>query len=234
MRGFDPSRFSFNTEDGRCPECKGNGRVKLEMDFLPPTWVHCEACNGQRYNPATLDITFRGKNIGEILALTIDEAAAFFAAQPRIATPLQLLADTGLGYLQLGQASPPLSGGEAQRIKLVSELIRGRSTKDRLTANPSHNIYLIEEPTVGLHLEDIKRLIDILHRLVDEGHTVVVIEHHMAVAAEADWILDLGPEAGDAGGRIVAQGPPELIAKSKTSRTAPFLRQALRPCSGGL
>ena len=234
MRGFDPSRFSFNTEDGRCPECKGNGRVKLEMDFLPPTWVHCEACNGQRYNPATLDITFRGKNIGEILALTIDEAAAFFAAQPRIATPLQLMADTGLGYLQLGQASPTLSGGEAQRIKLVSELIRGRSTKDRLTANPSHNIYLIEEPTVGLHLEDIKRLIDILHRLVDEGHTVVVIEHHMAVAAEADWILDLGPEAGDAGGRIVAQGPPELIAKSKTSRTAPFLRQALRPCSGGL
>jgi excinuclease ABC subunit A len=230
MRGFDPSRFSFNTEGGRCPECNGNGRVKLEMDFLPSTWVHCESCNGQRYNPATLDVTFRGKNIGEVLAMTIDEAAAFFDSQPRIATPLQLMADTGLGYLQLGQPSPTLSGGEAQRIKLVSELIRGRSAKAQLVTSKLQvkNLYLIEEPTVGLHLEDIKRLIDILHRLVDEGHTVVVIEHHMAVAAEADWIIDLGPEAGDAGGRIVAQGPPEHIAKSKTSRTAPFLKRALR------
>ena len=229
MRGFDPSRFSFNTEGGRCPECKGNGRVKLEMDFLPSTWVHCESCNGQRYNPATLDVTFRSKNIGEVLAMSIDEAAAFFESQPRIATPLQLMADTGLGYLQLGQPSPTLSGGEAQRIKLVAELIRGRSAKSRTSAIKSHNLYLIEEPTVGLHLEDIKRLIDILHRLVDEGHTVVVIEHHMAVAAEADWIIDLGPEAGDGGGHIVAQGPPELIAKSKTSRTAPFLKRALQP-----
>jgi len=229
MRGFDPSRFSFNTEGGRCPECNGNGRVKLEMDFLPSTWVHCESCNGQRYNPATLDVTFRSKNIGEVLAMTIDEAAAFFESQPRIATPLQLMADTGLGYLQLGQPSPTLSGGEAQRIKLVSELIRGRSAKARISSIKSHNLYLIEEPTVGLHLEDIKRLIDILHRLVDEGHTVVVIEHHMAVAAEADWIIDLGPEAGDGGGRIVAQGPPELIIKSKSSRTAPFLKRALQP-----
>jgi excinuclease ABC subunit A len=230
MRGFDASHFSFNTEGGRCPDCKGNGRIKLEMDFLPSTWVHCEACNGQRYNPATLEITFRDRNIGEILAMTLDEAAAFFHTQPRIAAPLQLMADTGLGYLQLGQPSPTLSGGEAQRIKLVAELIRGRSVKSQISNLKSQikNLYLIEEPTVGLHLEDIKRLIDILHRLVDEGHTVMVIEHHMAVAAEADWILDLGPEAGEGGGQIVAQGPPEKIITSKTSRTAPFLKAALK------
>ncbi len=229
MRGFDASRFSFNTDGGRCPECKGNGRVKLEMDFLPSTWVHCETCNGQRYNPATLEVTFRQKNIGQVLAMTIDEASAFFESQPRIAHPLKLMADTGLGYLQLGQASPTLSGGEAQRIKLVSELTKGRGTRATLNnaALTQRNLYLIEEPTVGLHLEDVQRLIDVLHRLVDEGHTVIVIEHHMAVAAEADWILDIGPEAGEAGGRIVAQGTPEQIAKSPKSRTAPFLKIAL-------
>jgi excinuclease ABC subunit A len=230
MRGFDASRFSFNTDGGRCPECKGNGRVKLEMDFLPSTWVHCESCNGERYNPATLEVTFRQKNIGQVLAMTIDEASAFFESQPRISHPLKLMADTGLGYLQLGQPSPTLSGGEAQRIKLVSELTKGRSLKSQISNFKFQikNLYLIEEPTVGLHLEDVQRLIDVLHRLVDEGHTVVVIEHHMAVAAEADWILDIGPEAGDAGGQIIAQGPPEKIAKSKTSRTAPFLKTALR------
>ena len=230
MRGFDASRFSFNTEGGRCPECKGNGRVKLEMDFLPSTWVHCESCNGERYNPATLEVTFRQKNIGQVLAMTIDEACAFFESQPRISHPLKLMADTGLGYLQLGQPSPTLSGGEAQRIKLVSELTKGRGAKATLNnaALTQRNLYLIEEPTVGLHLEDVQRLIDVLHRLVDEGHTVVVIEHHMTVAAEADWILDLGPEAGDGGGKIIAEGPPEKIAKSKTSRTAPFLKAALR------
>ncbi len=230
MRGFEASRFSFNTDGGRCPECKGNGRVKLEMDFLPSTWVHCESCNGERYNPATLEVNFRQKNIGQVLAMTIDEASAFFESQPRISHPLKLMADTGLGYLQLGQPSPTLSGGEAQRIKLVSELTKGRGTKATLNnaALTQRNLYLIEEPTVGLHLEDVQRLIDVLHRLVDEGHTVVVIEHHMAVAAEADWILDIGPEAGDAGGQIIAQGTPEKIAKSKTSRTAPFLKIALR------
>ncbi len=230
MRGFDASRFSFNTEGGRCPECKGNGRVKLEMDFLPSTWVHCDSCNGQRYNPATLEVSFREKNIGEVLAMTIDEAAVFFDSQPRIAAPLKLMADTGLGYLQLGQPSPTLSGGEAQRIKLVSELIKGRGAKAQIRNLQSQisNLYLIEEPTVGLHHEDIRRLIDILHRLVEEGHTVVVIEHHMAIAAEADWILDLGPEAGDGGGEIVAEGPPERIITSKKSRTAPFLKAALR------
>ena len=231
MRGFDASRFSFNTDGGRCPDCKGNGRIKLEMDFLPSTWVHCQTCNGERFNPTTLEVTFRHKNIGQVLAMSIDEAAAFFDSQPRIAAPLKLMADTGLGYLQLGQPSPTLSGGEAQRIKLVSELTKGRSVKSQLAGLSvlAKNLYLIEEPTVGLHQEDVQRLIDVLHRLVDEGHTVVVIEHHMAIAAEADWILDLGPEAGEAGGKIVAQGPPEKILTSKTSRTAPFLRLALAP-----
>ena len=230
VRGYDASRFSFNTGDGRCPVCEGNGRVKLEMDFLPTTWVPCEACDELRYNPATLDVRFREKNIGEVLKMTIEQASAFFESQPRIATPLQLLADTGLGYLQLGQPSPTLSGGEAQRIKLVSQLIRGRSAKAQLTTRElkTSNLYLIEEPTVGLHLEDVRRLIDVLHRLVDEGHTVVVIEHHMAVAAEADWILDLGPEGGDAGGRIIAEGPPEKIITVKKSATAPFLSAELR------
>ncbi|MCX6877064.1 MAG: excinuclease ABC subunit UvrA [Verrucomicrobia bacterium] len=236
MRGYEASRFSFNTEGGRCPACNGNGRIKLEMDFLPSTWVHCETCHGDRYNPATLEVTFRHQHIGQVLNLTIDEAAAFFDSQPRIAAPLKLMADTGLGYLQLGQASPTLSGGEAQRIKLVSELTKGRSAKTQIANLKSEisnrryhgkNLYLIEEPTVGLHREDVQRLIEVLHRLVDEGHTVVVIEHHMAVAAEADWILDLGPEAGEGGGRIVAQGPPEKIIQSKTSRTAPFLRAVL-------
>ncbi|MCF7731643.1 MAG: excinuclease ABC subunit UvrA [Akkermansiaceae bacterium] len=227
VRGYDASRFSFNTEGGRCPDCKGNGRVKLEMDFLPSTWVHCETCQGHRYNDATLEVFFRRCNIGQVLEMTIDEAALFFESQPRIAAPLRLMADTGLGYLQLGQPSPTLSGGEAQRIKLVSELTKGRSIKSQISNLKSQikNLYLIEEPTVGLHREDVQRLIEVLHRLVDEGHTVVVIEHHMAVAAEADWILDLGPEAGDGGGRIIAQGPPEKIVRSKTSRTAPFLGQ---------
>jgi excinuclease ABC subunit A len=230
VRGYEASRFSFNTGDGRCPICEGNGRVKLEMDFLPSTWVPCEACAEMRYNPATLEVRFREKNIGEVLRMTIEQAAAFFESQPRIAAPLQLLADTGLGYLQLGQPSPTLSGGEAHRIKLVTQLTKGRSLKSQINNRQSSigNLYLIEEPTVGLHLEDVKRLIDVLHRLVDEGHTVIVIEHHMAVAAEADWILDLGPEAGDAGGEIIAQGPPELVAKSKKSRTAPFLASALK------
>ncbi|WP_367870552.1 excinuclease ABC subunit UvrA [Luteolibacter sp. Populi] len=228
VRGYEASRFSFNTGDGRCAICEGNGRVKLEMDFLPSTWVPCEACNEMRYDPATLEVRFREKNIGEVLRMTIEQAAEFFESQPRIAAPLKLLADTGLGYLQLGQPSPTLSGGEAQRIKLVTELTKGRVSAKNLKTLSRSNLYLIEEPTVGLHLEDVKRLIDVLHRLVDEGHTVIVIEHHMAVAAEADWILDLGPEAGDQGGTIIAQGPPETVAKSKKSRTAPFLASALR------
>jgi excinuclease ABC subunit A len=229
MRGFDASRFSFNNEPGRCPECRGNGRIKLEMDFLPATWTHCDSCHGKRYNPATLEVLYNGRTIGDVLEMTIDEAAMFFEAHPKLHQTLSLLAATGLGYLQLGQPSPTLSGGEAQRLKLVTELARGRNPKTALRnpGRPARNLYLIEEPSIGLHLEDVRKLIDVLHRLVDEGHTVVVIEHHTGLMAEADYIIDMGPEAGSEGGRIVTQGPPEHIVKSKTSRTAPFLRETL-------
>ncbi|MCP5534886.1 MAG: excinuclease ABC subunit UvrA [Akkermansiaceae bacterium] len=227
-RGFTASRFSFNNTEGQCPECKGNGRIKLEMDFLPTTWVHCEACDEMRYNAATLDIRYNGKNMGEVLRMNIRQASEFFSAVPKIHRTLSLLTDTGLGYLQLGQPSPTLSGGEAQRIKLVSELTKGRKsvTKGALQNN---NLYLIEEPSIGLHQQDVDKLIDVLHRLVDEGHTVVVIEHHTTIMAEADYIIDIGPEAGEKGGRIVAQGTPEQVAKSKNSRTAPFLKATLLP-----
>ena len=228
LRGFDASRFSFNNASGQCPECRGNGRIKLEMDFLPTTWTHCDGCNGKRYNPATLEIRYNGRSIGDVLAMTIDEAADFFSAHGKLHRTLSLLKDTGLGYLQIGQPSPTLSGGEAQRIKLVTELTRGRISRTAVkTRAPQANLYLIEEPSIGLHLEDVKKLIDVLHRLVDEGHTVVVVEHHTGIMAEADNIIDMGPEAGHAGGRIVVQGPPEKILKSKTSRTAPFLRRVL-------
>jgi len=227
IRGYDAARFSFNTGDGRCATCQGNGRVKLEMAFLPTTWVPCEDCAGRRYNAATLEVAYNGKSIGDIMAMTIAEAVGFFEAQPRIHRTLALLEDTGLGYLQLGQPSPTLSGGEAQRIKLVAELTRGvsRSANARMKGRPSGgSLYLIEEPTIGLHLQDVARLIDVLHRLVDEGHTVVVIEHNTDLMREADCILDIGPEAGPNGGRIIAQGTPEQVARSTTSHTAPFLR----------
>lgn len=227
MRGFDQGRFSFNNKEGQCPDCKGNGRIKLEMDFLPATWIDCDACEGDRYNPATLEVTYNGRNIGEVLRMTIADAAEFFSAVPKLSKTLSLLADTGLGYLQLGQPSPTLSGGEAQRIKLVSQLIKGRSPKAALSGVKIANLYLIEEPSIGLHAQDVAKLIDVLHRLVEEGHTVVVIEHHMDLAAQADYILDVGPEAGADGGTIVAQGTPEQVAKSKRSRTAPFLKACL-------
>jgi excinuclease ABC subunit A len=230
-RGFGNGRFSFNTEGGRCETCGGNGEIKVEMNFLPSTTVHCEMCHGQRFNAATLEIEYNGKNIGEVLRMSISEAADFFDAMPRIARPLRLLTDTGVGYLQLGQPSPTLSGGEAQRLKLVTELSagQGRSATERIRGlrTGKSNLYLIEEPTIGLHLSDVVRLIDLLHRLVDEGHTVVVIEHHPDVFAEADYIVDIGPEAGENGGEVVAYGTPETVAKSKSSRTAPFIKSAL-------
>jgi excinuclease ABC subunit A len=230
-RGYGPGRFSFNTDGGRCDTCQGNGEIKVEMAFLPTTRTHCEICNGMRFNSATQEIEFNGKNIGQVLKMSITEAADFFASQPRIARPLQLLAETGVGYLQLGQSSPTLSGGEAQRLKLVTELStgQGRTATERLRGlkNAKRNLYLIEEPTIGLHMADVKRLIDILHRLVDEGHTVVVIEHHPDVFAEADYLIDIGPEAGAEGGHLVAQGTPEQVATHKTSRTAPFLKAIL-------
>lgn len=227
MRGFDAGRFSFNNKAGQCSDCKGNGRIKLEMDFLPPTWVDCEACDGDRYNPATLEVTYNGRNIGEVLRMTIGESAEFFSAVPKLSKTLALLADTGLGYLQLGQPSPTLSGGEAQRIKLVSQLIKGRSPKTALSGVKIANLYLIEEPSIGLHARDVAKLVDVLHRLVEEGHTVVVIEHHMDLAAQADYLIDIGPEAGAEGGQIVAQGVPEQVANNKKSQTAPFLTEAL-------
>ncbi|MBB5035653.1 excinuclease ABC subunit UvrA [Prosthecobacter vanneervenii] len=227
-RGYTASRFSFNTEGGRCETCGGNGEIKVEMAFLPTTRVHCETCNGQRFNAATLEIEYNGKNIGDVLRMSITEAAEFFASVQKIARPLKLLADTGLGYLQLGQPSPTLSGGEAQRIKLVTELRSGdgRTAKERLkgiTVAGKRNLYLIEEPTIGLHMQDVARLIDVLHRLVDEGHTVIVIEHHPDVYAEADYLIDIGPEAGPEGGKLVAAGTPEQVKKCKGSQTARFL-----------
>ncbi len=227
VRGYTASRFSFNNTDGQCPECKGNGRIKLEMDFLPTTWIPCEACHEMRYNQPTLDVRYSGKNIGEVLKMSIREATEFFSSQPKLHRTLKLLNDTGLGYLQLGQPSPTVSGGEAQRIKLVSELTKGRKTV-RKGAGQKNHLYLIEEPSIGLHQQDVDKLIVVLHRLVDEGHTVVVIEHHTAIMAQADYIIDIGPEAGEKGGKIVTQGTPEHVAKSKTSRTAPFLRQQLQ------
>jgi len=226
-RGYTASRFSFNTEGGRCETCGGNGEIKVEMNFLPTTRVHCEICNGQRFNSATLEIEFNGKHIGDVLKMSITEAAEFFTAMPRIARPLQLLAETGVGYLQLGQPSPTLSGGEAQRLKLVTELQagQGKTATERMRGlkTDKRNLYLIEEPTIGLHFADVARLIDLLHRLVDEGHTVVVIEHHPDVFNEADYLIDIGPEAGENGGKIVACGTPEQVKKCRESRTAPFL-----------
>jgi len=236
MRGFTASRFSFNTEGGRCEACKGNGQQKLEMAFLPTSWLPCDECHGLRYNAATLEVEYHGRNIGAVMRMTIEEAADFFAAVPSIGRTLRLLVETGVGYLQLGQPSPTLSGGEAQRIKLVTELTRGlgRSERMRLRQNlkPHGSLYLIEEPTIGLHPQDVRRLILVLHRLVDEGHTVVVIEHNLDVAAEADWLLDMGPEAGDDGGELVAAGTPEEVVLVKQSRTAPFLAAVLAASAG--
>ncbi len=231
IRGYTASRFSFNNEGGRCETCGGNGLIKLEMNFLPTGYVECENCRGLRYNAATLEIEYNDKNIGQVMAMTIDEATDFFAAHPKIFRTLKLLRDTGLGYLQLGQPSPTLSGGEAQRIKLVTQLTKGvaRAQHARLRQNrvPLSNLYLIEEPTIGLHMSDVRKLLEVLHALVDDGHTVVVIEHNLDLIAEADYLLDIGPEAGAEGGQLVAAGTPEEVAKSKLSRTAPFLRKAL-------
>ncbi len=231
-RGYTASRFSFNTEGGRCETCKGNGQIKLEMNFLPTTYVECEECNGRRFNTPTLEIEYNGKSIGDVMDLSIAEAAVFFSGHPKISRTLKLMNETGLGYLHLGQPSPSLSGGEAQRIKLVSELTRGigRASNARLRQNrqPKSNLYLIEEPSIGLHSADVLRLLHILHTLVDDGHTVVVIEHNLEIMAEADYIIDIGPEAGGDGGEVVAKGTPEEVAGSKKSRTAPFLRDQLK------
>ena len=233
MRGFDASRFSFNTSGGRCEACEGQGMRKIEMSFLPDVRVACDVCRGKRFNQETLAIEFKGKSIGDVLMMSIDDAVDFFAAHPRIHHALRLLQDVGLGYLTLGQQSPTLSGGEAQRIKLVTELARVRPNPRRpidvtMQADKA-TLYVLDEPTVGLHMADVEKLIRVLHRLVAAGNSVVVIEHNLDVMAEADWLIDLGPEGGEGGGKIVVQGSPEDVLRArKTSHTARVLGEFLR------
>ncbi|HZF27371.1 MAG TPA: excinuclease ABC subunit UvrA, partial [Steroidobacteraceae bacterium] len=229
IRGYGPSRFSFNTAGGRCDGCEGQGIKKIEMSFLPDVRVLCDVCSGRRFNPETLAVRFKDRSIGDVLAMSVDEVAPFFAAHPSIHHALRMLQDVGLGYLTLGQQSPTLSGGEAQRIKLVTEL-----AKVRPTHRPARNgngagktLYVLDEPTVGLHMADVEKLVRVLHRLVDAGNTVVVIEHNLDVIAEADWVIDLGPEGGEAGGRIVSQGPPETLLRNRRSHTGRALKELL-------
>ena len=210
-RGYAPARFSFNTGEGRCPDCEGQGLRTIAMSFLPDVKVLCGTCHGERFNAETLAVSWRGKSIGDVLKMEVDEAVEFFAALPNIAHPLRLLKDVGLGYLTLGQPSPTLSGGEAQRIKLVSELVKVRDDVARRGQRAPHTLYVLDEPTVGLHMADVEKLVRVLHRLVDADHSVVVIEHDLDVIAEADWVIDLGPEGGAAGGRIVAEGTPKQV-----------------------
>ena len=218
VRGYQPGRFSFNVKGGRCEACAGDGTIKIEMHFLPDVYVPCEVCKGARYNRDTLDITFKGKNIAEVLDLSCEEAVEFFENQPTIARWLQTLVDVGLGYVRLGQPAPTLSGGEAQRVKLATELGK-RST--------GRTIYILDEPTTGLHFEDVRRLLGVLQRLVDAGNTILVIEHNLDVIKSADWIVDLGPEGGDGGGQVIAEGTPEQVAKTAGSFTGQYLAPVL-------
>lgn len=227
LRGYTGSRFSFNNQGGRCDTCEGQGVIKLEMNFLPVSYMPCEDCCGARFNHQTLEVKYDGKSIGDVLSMTVEQAVGFFAAHPKIRKPLQLLVETGLGYLRLGQPSPTLSGGEAQRIKLVTQLARGGNADRPRASSKGGTLYILEEPTIGLHAADVELLQGVLHRLVDEGHTVIVVEHHLDLVAEADYIIDVGPEAGHRGGKIVSVGTPEEVSKSKESRTAPFLRDVL-------
>jgi excinuclease ABC subunit A len=217
-RGYKPGRFSFNVKGGRCEACQGDGLLKIEMHFLPDVYVTCDTCKGRRYNRETLEIKFRDKSIADVLAMSIDEAVAYFSASTRINDRLRILQQVGLGYIKLGQQATTLSGGEAQRVKLSKELAR-RAT--------GRTLYILDEPTTGLHFEDVRKLLEVLHTLVDQGNSVVVIEHNLEVIKTADWILDLGPEGGDGGGRIVAQGTPEDIAANPDSHTGHFLAPLL-------
>jgi excinuclease ABC subunit A len=213
-RGYAPGRFSFNVKGGRCEACQGDGVLKIEMHFLPDVYVTCDTCKGKRYNRETLEVKFRGKSIADVLDMTVDEGVEFFSAVPAIRDKLVVLRDVGLGYIHLGQQATTLSGGEAQRIKLSKELSR-RAT--------GRTLYILDEPTTGLHFEDVRKLLEVLHTLVKQGNTVVVIEHNLEVIKTADWILDLGPEGGEGGGRIVAAGTPEDVARVKESHTGRFL-----------
>ena len=217
-RGYAPGRFSFNVSGGRCEACKGDGQIKIEMHFLPDVYVPCEVCNGERYNRETLQVTYRGKNISEVLDMTVEDALHFFENIPGIKRKLQTLFDVGLGYIRLGQPATTLSGGEAQRVKLASELQKRQSGK---------TFYILDEPTTGLHFEDVRQLLEVLQRLVDAGNTVLVIEHNLDVIKCADHIVDLGPEGGDRGGTIVAQGTPEEVAEVEGSYTGHFVKRML-------
>lgn len=219
-RGYPPGRFSFNVKGGRCEACRGDGMIKIEMQFLPDVYVSCDVCKGKRYNRETLEVKFKDKTIADVLEMTVEEALEFFGAFPAIARKLQTLHDVGLDYIKLGQPAPTLSGGEAQRVKLATELSK------RATGN---TVYILDEPTTGLHFDDVKKLLKVLHRLVDAGNTVIVIEHNLDVIKTADWIIDLGPEGGSAGGQIVAEGPPEVVAEVSASHTGRFLRPLLAP-----
>jgi len=220
IRGYESGRFSFNVKGGRCEKCQGDGLIKIEMNFLPPVYVTCEACNGRRYNRETLEINYKGKNIADVLDMTVDEAVTFFRAVPQIYDPLLTLAEVGLGYIGLGQSGTTLSGGEAQRVKLAAELSRKAT---------GHTLYILDEPTTGLHFHDIDKLLEVLMKLRASGNTLLVIEHNLDVIKTADWILDLGPEGGEGGGLIVAQGTPETVAQAPGSHTGTYLRQVLTP-----
>jgi excinuclease ABC subunit A len=220
-RGFGPATFSFNVKGGRCEECAGDGAIVTQLSFMPDVEVTCPACKGRRYREETLEVTWRGRNIAEVLKLSIEESVAFFADQRAIVRKLEVLHELGLGYLELGHAATILSGGEAQRVKLASEL--GKMRRGR------HNLYILDEPTTGLHLADIQRLLDCLQRLVQAGHSVLVIEHHLDVIKCADWILDLGPEGGHQGGQLIVAGTPETVAACDRSHTGRALRAHLEP-----
>ncbi|MDM7322187.1 MAG: ATP-binding cassette domain-containing protein, partial [Gammaproteobacteria bacterium] len=215
-RGYGPGRFSFNVKGGRCEACEGDGVLKVEMHFLPDVYVECEVCHGKRYNRETLDIRYKGKTIADVLEMTVEEGVAFFSAVPAIARKLQTLQEVGLGYLRLGQNATTLSGGEAQRVKLAKELSR-RDT--------GRTLYILDEPTTGLHFHDVAQLLRVIHALRDAGNTVVVIEHNLDVIKTADWIIDLGPEGGQGGGRIIAEGTPREVAQMEHSHTGRYLRR---------
>jgi excinuclease ABC subunit A len=219
VRGYEPGRFSFNVKGGRCEKCEGDGVLKIEMNFLPPVYVTCEACGGKRYNRETLEISYKGKNIADVLDLTVDEGVDFFRAVPKIYDPLLTLAEVGLGYIHLGQQATTLSGGEAQRVKLATELCRKATGK---------TLYILDEPTTGLHFHDVAKLLEVLFKLRETGNTLLIIEHNLDVIKTADWIIDLGPEGGARGGKIVAQGPPEEIVRRAESFTGQYLKNVLK------
>ncbi len=218
VRGYLQGRFSFNVKGGRCEACSGDGTIKIEMNFLPDVYVPCEVCAGARYNRETLEVHFKGKTIAEVLDMPIEEAVEFFEAVPAIRRHLQTLNDVGLGYVRLGQPAPTLSGGEAQRVKLAAELQKRQTGR---------TIYVLDEPTTGLHFEDIRKLLLVLGRLVDQGNSVIVIEHNLDVIKTADWVIDMGPEGGSGGGQVVAQGTPEQIVEVEASHTGRFLKDVL-------